>query len=80
MVVSDWRLVEWGRAAFIGRRILWIALGFGVSCLRAGECFLHGACACGWRFQGLLDAGSGKEIGFVGSGFVVFVFLFDALR
>ena len=41
----------------------------GVCCLRAGECLLHGACECGWRFQSLLDAEGEKEIEFVGSGF-----------
>ena len=39
MVVSGLRLDGWGRAAFIGGSILWIALGFGVGCLRVGECF-----------------------------------------
>ena len=68
MVVSGLRLVEWGREVFIGRSILWIALGIGVGCLRAGECLLHDACGCGWRFQSLLDAGSGKEMGFAGGG------------
>ena len=30
------------------------------------ECFLHDACACGWRFQSLRIARGGEEIGYVG--------------
>ena len=33
------------------------------------------ACVVGWCFQGLLDAGSGKEIRFVRSGFAGGFFL-----
>ena len=61
MVVSGLRLVEWGRVAFIGESILWIDWGAGVGCLRAGECFLHGACGCGWRFQSVWIAGAEKR-------------------
>ena len=39
MVVSGLRLIEWRRAAFIGRGILWIALVLVVSGRKGGVFF-----------------------------------------
>ena len=58
------RLVGWGKAAFIWGSILWIALGFGISCLRESECFLQVVCV--WLvFSKFGDCKRGREMGFV---------------
>ena len=67
MVVGGLRLVERRRAAFIGRGILWIAKGRG-----------DGICG-GVDLLGIFLAVLGDILGFFLFGFVVFVFLFDAL-
>ncbi len=56
-----WRLIGWRREVFIGRGILWIALGFGVGCLLEERGVFCGLYVCGWGFQSLwIGKGRGR--------------------